>query len=884
MKPGRLAALTRVVEQRGRRDLVVSVAVLFGLEPPQPLLPEVSLWQLVAAELGEGAVLDEWLPKPRGELLVTGKAFAPLGTTAGAVRVKVRVGAVDKELVALGDRHWLRGGASEPEPFAEMPLGWERAFGGGGYERNPLGKGFAPTARDGQKVHPLPNVEDPRRLVAASSDRPEPAGFGAYPLTWPQRYRKIGTYGSRWLEERYPGFADDLDPTFFNVAPEDQWLDGFWRGDEELAVEGMHPDKAVVRGRLPGVRARAFVNLRRAGALELCEVALACDTVHLFPHRDAGIVILRGATPVVEADASDVAHLLCGLEDLAEETSRDHYAAVLQKRLDPEKGALFALRDRDLLPAARRVPADGVPHPLASFSDMDELVKSKGLLKTNLRRGANERVEAARQKLLAHGLEPGDFKLPTFEPDAPPPDAEDLADFVAEKRKLADDMLAEAEVKKAALEARSRAACAEHGLDYDAMMAAGAARPPGPRKPSADARLGQLRDMAALGHNAGVDVRELEALGSNDDFVAALRDGDAREREMYRKFAHLYPEPLPTPPVVAARLRAEVARGYAAHEDFAERDLSGADLSGMDLRGARFAHAFLESADLRGADLSDAALAGAVLARAKLSGAKLARGELTGANLGAADLSQADLGAARLGEAILMRAVLEKASLAGAELERANLFEATLRGAELERVHAPGLVFIRAELTDSRWAGAMLEKCSFVECALAGVDFSEANLTKATFVTCRADSVSFRGATLEGTSFPKDTTLERADFRAARMPASNLRGARARGADFRGATADSADFSEADLAEARFEGARAHAALFIGSDLRRAGFAACDLTRALLQRANIRGTSFAKANLFRADFAYVNGDRGTSFEGALMDQIRFVEERREGRS
>ncbi|MBI4956202.1 MAG: DUF2169 domain-containing protein [Myxococcales bacterium] len=885
IKPSRLAALTRVVEHLGRRRLVVSVAVLFGLEPPQPLLPEVSLWKLVAAELGEGAVLDEWLGKARGEFLVTGKAFARAPSGARAVRVRVRVGAVEKELAVLGDRVWRRtlsgAEASEPEPFTAMPITWERAFGGEGFEANPVGLGFRAVERDGEKVHRLPNVEDPRRLVASPGDRPAPAGFGAYPLAWPERSQKLGTYGTKWLKERYPGFADDLDPTFFNVAAEDQWIEGFFRGDEELRVEGMHPDKAVVEGRLPGVRARAFVNLRQSGAeagLGLSEVALACETVHLFPGKSAGIVIFRGTTPVREHDASDVVHLVCGLEELGAPKDKEHYAAVLAKRLDAKKGALHSLRDRDLMPEKRATAGASRAHALESFSDMDELVKTKGLMKANMRRGAQRRAAAAQATLESHNLDPADFKLPTFDDDDEPlPDHEDLADFVEAQEKRAEAMKADAEKTQADKEAEARALCAEHGVDYEAMMAEGKKEGAGPPKVQADAKLQEIRDMATLARNAGVDATELDAMADDPDLVEALRDGEKRHLELYRKFAHMFPEAPRLDAERAAALRAEVLRAHAAGESFVDRDLTGADLSNADLRGARLGNAFLENALLAGADLTGADFRGTVLARADLTGAKLAGATLEDANLGAADLTDADLTGAVLTGATLMKANLTRATLAQARLERANLFEAVLGGADLSRAHLPQTAFIRVDLAGVKLAGAHLVKATFLECAVSGVDFSGADLTKATFVTCRADGAVFRGATLEGTSFPKDTTLEGADFSGARMIGANLRGARARGADLSRATADSADFSDADLSEAKLPRARAQGALFIGTDLRRADLSDCDLSRALLQRANIRGANFARANLFRADLAYIDGDRGTSFEGALLAQIRFVE-------
>src|SRR5690348_15972802 len=139
-----------------------------------------------------------------------------------------------------------------------MPITWANAFGGAGYPQNPLGKGYAPIRDDRGEHHPLPNIEDPRRLISRPNERPAPMGFGPYDLTWPQRYAKIGTYDAKWLEERYPGFAADFDPSYFNTAPADQQIEGFFRGDESFTLENLHPEKPVIEGKLPGIKARIF--------------------------------------------------------------------------------------------------------------------------------------------------------------------------------------------------------------------------------------------------------------------------------------------------------------------------------------------------------------------------------------------------------------------------------------------------------------------------------------------------------------------------------------------------------------------------------------------------------------------------------------------------
>src|SRR5205823_4678012 len=139
-------------------------------------------------------------------------------------------------------------------------------------------RGYAPVEVDGAKVHRLPNVELPKQLVVSPSDRREPAGFGAVEVAWPQRSSKAGTYDQRWVETRFPGYAEDLDLTFFNAAPPDQWIEGYFAGDESFTIENMHPTKAKIEGSLARLVVRVIADQEKRGATALKEVPMKLDT------------------------------------------------------------------------------------------------------------------------------------------------------------------------------------------------------------------------------------------------------------------------------------------------------------------------------------------------------------------------------------------------------------------------------------------------------------------------------------------------------------------------------------------------------------------------------------------------------------------------------
>lgn len=185
--------------------LSVGVMAFFDLNDPDSLLTEQELWKTVPAQLGPKPVIDQGVPKPRGEFLVSGSCFAPRGQTRPASQVQVRVGAKEKKLNVFGDRYWKKGLITPAEPFVEMPLVWANAFGGADFAKNPFGKGIgkAPLP-DGSEAVPLPNIELQSQQIGSPSQRPEPAGFGPLDMMWPQRSKKNGTYDEKWKNERWP--------------------------------------------------------------------------------------------------------------------------------------------------------------------------------------------------------------------------------------------------------------------------------------------------------------------------------------------------------------------------------------------------------------------------------------------------------------------------------------------------------------------------------------------------------------------------------------------------------------------------------------------------------------------------------------------------------
>jgi len=375
-KPNELSLFIKPFGLQNRLYMAYTLMVYFDLTAPDGLLTEQELWKTVPAQLGPMPVVDTGMAKPRGEFLVAGSCFAPRGQCWPAAPVSVRVGAVGKTLNVFGDRFWERGAGglatiTDPESFAEMPLTWDRAFGGLGFDKNPAGRGIQPVrGADGRERVPLPNVELPDRLVGSPADRPDPAGFGPLDFMSPVRQKKTGTYDDKWLKERWPYFPDDMNYEFFNAAAEDQYLPAFFSGAEAIEIRHMHPDYPVITSRLPQNRVRCFVtrqkDLKSRAVEDLLfeEITTRIDTVWLFPNILRGLVLHRGTGEILDEEYMDVQRIFLAVE-----------------KPDAPAKTIEAYRDEQLRTADRAVTIDMAPLQAAQAKIAKVLRKAKRLPK-----------------------------------------------------------------------------------------------------------------------------------------------------------------------------------------------------------------------------------------------------------------------------------------------------------------------------------------------------------------------------------------------------------------------------------------------------------------------------------------------------------------------
>ncbi|MGD9240142.1 MAG: DUF2169 domain-containing protein [Desulfobacterales bacterium] len=851
IKPLNQSLLYKVFEEARKYYLSVAILSFFPFETSSGLLSEVDLWEYAGSELGKDTMLDMCMPKVKGEVLVVGKCFAPKGEPVSASEVSVRIGPMDKTLYVFGDRFWRRKrgilqAISDPLPFTEMDVSYQNAFGGPDYKKNPLGKGDAPVKNDtGAKIHPLPNIEDPRDLIDTPKKKPDPAGFAPIDLTWPQRFDKVGTYDEKWHRERFPGLAEDMDRTFFNAAPEDQQIEGLFKGDESFEIKGMHPEKSLILAKLPGFKSRCFINRKTEEGEQLKEIEARLDTVWLFPHAEKGIMVHRGTVEIGSDDAEDVFHMLVAYERIDDEPRNfEHYREAFLKRIDEEKGHLYLMDEKDLIPSGEK----------SGFATLIEEVgeQEESLLAQNMARRTEREKEKARETIRQMGLDPDQFT-----PEKPPEQPEFSIDNLAEIEDYAKKAEADAMAKKAEMEQDLRKTLAEQGMDYDRVMEQAKKMAGGLPKFSAEENIEQLRQL-------GINDPEVEK---------KLYQAEETIRKTYKQFAHQFP-PAPLPSAEEAeRMREIVLAGYQDGRSFAGQDLTGVDLSNLDLKNIDLKDAILEGANLSGADLSGADLSGCVAARADLCGASFREAKMDDACLGAANLKGANFNGADLSKTAFGKADLSDADLSGATMDGADFMEAKLPGTTLSRTTLKETLFYENDLSRTVFAEADLSQSQFINADIEAADFSGANLTSTVFVGVRGEKAVFKGADMTRACAAGEAAFAGADLRGAVLNRAGLRGSDFSGANFEQAKLEMADLSECNLKQANFYRAFARQARFEKSDLEGANMVSINLFEGSLQKARLVSADLRGANLYGTEvFRAVFGE--TNLKGANLKKTK----------
>lgn len=873
IKPGTLGLLKKPYRHRGRHHLVVGALGFFRLGADAPrFLTDSQQWQKLAGVLPQGQALDDIMPKARSEVLLSGSAYAPGARAVQELTVGLRVGALSKQLRVLGDRSWVNSLlpgylASDPLPFTEMPLCYERAYGGPKHGGNPLGCGYTGNPWSplfGKNHGVLPNIEYPQARVASPARAYLPASFGPLALDWSPRKEKLGTFDQYWIEHDAPGFAADMDPLFFNRAPADQWLAEDLAGGEAYCLDNLHPQQPRIEGRLPSFRARGFLQ-RAGGAFE--EVPMKLDTVWFFPSQEIGLLAYHGQTAINDAEAQDIDAVMVAYETPQAPKTLAHYQQVFALRSNADTAALHVYNESQLAPALS-----------------EEVLAQRQAEQAAEAQARHDRVQAATEEIQRDLCAKYELPLPPAAgPRAAPVRNRPTARQIAEGDFDLTDTMAYAEAKAGQARADGARRMAELAEKKAALEAAYGTPPVTPA--DIEARKNAAFELASVPafDLLPEELRPAALAPAVDGLVANLKLPVPQDPQLVRELREKFSQSLlqmpglrrkgrhaamtpgapaePLAPEVAAWLGRQVRQWHQGGAHLAGRDLAGIDLRGADFSGADLREVMLERANLAGASFAGANLAGAVLTGAILDGA-----DFSGAQLQQANLCGSSAVATCFAGANMTQVRANRALWRGCDLQRARLNDLLaqhidLSGACLDGADLGGANLLQAQAPHSSWQRCTLNKSILLKAALPHADFRDARLERVTLLDAVLTHSRWRGARLHKVVGGR-ADWSHADLSTVQADQCGWYGARFTGADLSDAqclhsTFDECDFSEARLYRGLFSGSR-----FMNAKLCRANAAQADFYQACGRKADFSGADLVQANMVQMDLA------GAVFTGA----------------
>ncbi|EJL94085.1 putative low-complexity protein [Herbaspirillum sp. CF444] len=852
IKPQSLGLLHKPYTYLGKYYLSIAALGFFRLGADNPrFLTENLQWPHVMASLPPGMPLDEVMPRQQAEVLLLGSAYAPQQQACTSLLAQLRVDDADgralvsKCLCISGEREWRAGvlGArrvSKPKPFTSMALSYRRAYGGARNDVNPEGCGERPAgAWLSACTGLMPNISYPH-TIAADWRASVAAGFGPIPIGNRTRRKKFGSYGAAWRKNDAPGFARDMDWSVFNMAPPDQWSERDFRGGEAYLLRNLHARHGELMGKLPDLRARAFLLENGKTIEDIREVSLRMDTVWFLPDYDLGIAIYHGQTEINDSDALDISALMVAYEGNTAPKSEQHYRDVMALRLDRESGRLHVFNESQLAPLPdeaerqrreqeQKAAEDAV---LARSQQRIDLLDAQYWASRGVSAPAGHRTARATLPVLgvmtARTAAEGDF---------------DVSDIVAKARALA------AQVEQAGKEALARIPQITPVVaDVAKMLATALARAAVPAydllpagQTGCDPQLAAMLTQLQLPPDGATPA----AIKADQAARANIMKIPAHRRQSRRAAPKVVLPALPYPQSVALELGAQIQAWLRTGVALAGRDLAGASLAGVDFAGADLREVMLDGADLSGASFVGANMQGAVLVGAKLDDADFSNCNLQQANLCASHGRNIRFDGADLEGVQALDAQWPRAGLRGARLRRLLAIRLQCPGAQFDQADLGKAMLFDVEADGTSWRQTQMKKTVFLRANLQDADFSQAQLLKVVFNNANVQRSRWDGALLDEVQGGAGSNWNGAGMVGAVLKKCGFHGAEFTHVDARQAQFLRCDFSKADLRWGQFDAGQFSYCGFLKADLRMVSASAAEFFQCLCRKTDFSGAQLA---------------------------------------
>ena len=225
------------------------------------------------------------------DILVFGSAKTPKGQPVRKMVVTVTIpGKLLHTIQVFGNRRWEKTvfglTISEPEPFTEMALNLKNAYGGNAtwdglsipYGNNAFGKGYCWDKEDAIGK-PLPNLENPEKLILKWSDRPDPVGVSNCPIN-ELRIRNNVRFNEK-------GKLKHFGAGYFNTAFPDMVVKDIVPGDR-IKLDGMSANGPWMF-EVPAHTLKARIQLGE----KIIDRSLSIDQLGLIPEKGQAFITYR---------------------------------------------------------------------------------------------------------------------------------------------------------------------------------------------------------------------------------------------------------------------------------------------------------------------------------------------------------------------------------------------------------------------------------------------------------------------------------------------------------------------------------------------------------------------------------------------------------------
>ncbi|ABM01904.1 pentapeptide repeat protein [Psychromonas ingrahamii 37] len=902
--------LTNTFKYQQKHFFVASTLWGFYLDSGEAVL-EQTLWPIIAANLGKDSLFDEAFKKDASEFVVFADAFAPQLQPAPRVDVSVSLAEITKILNVYGERYWQGFGPSPADPFMQMPLSYEHAYGGQAHLYNKDGKGL-PGNDSNEVLRFLANIEHPdfpviSKKIPDNKSAYTPQGFAAINSEWPQRKNLYGTFDDNYLQNHMPGLAPDINWDYFHTAPPDQRFDRYLTGNEPFCITNMHETMAEIKGNLPGVVGRCFIeqelplNALEQGELAqysdaqkrddklvlFKEIPLNLDTVYFFPNDNIGIVVHRGTIEINHPQAKDIKKLLVAHQSLTEPAKPSaFYQDQLQLRCDPEDGFKYMMYSAPLIPedvtcGFKQLLGDE-EYKQVMGDNLSAFAEGK---KQQAEQEMDEAIDKQVAELRANGMDKQADEL--LDKIKNPPQDIELPEDAKKLQALTDKILPGISAMKEApkLDDLDLTKLNLKAMDeVQAHMEAMAEKQKKEALLKVEQQLDELKQQAAqqpeMAEQLDPSIKQLEEMLASIDAIPVLTRPDTVEQDTQ----------LSAQLAQAAEQLTEQKKMMAEHniELSAEQQQQMTELEQLldnnETLSAQMAEAndFINDSYLKGAHFIAesssphkgkepelvAALLDSYNAKQVITAKDFAFCKLTQQKFKQIDLNhgffeyselthiefeQADLTAINLAHAKLSNVSFDNCAIEGANLGAAELTACQFKNMKLIEITLAHSSLIDCEFTDCEFGERMdmlletkLLRCKFVNCTFLKLNFIELDLTGCEFIDCDLSESNFIKPILTDASFT-------------------------------GSTLNGTNFVIAELNNSCFERARMKNTRFVGGCLlNEACFNFATINETNLRDCQLNNCDFSDADISKSDFGE-SSIKNSQFNCTIARQVQFID-------